>query len=341
MVKLKVLKNLVTGEYLEVCPELGGRTEDLVLRSPVTGTLRKVLLSHNRNATAARANVGWKGDILLPYANRVGNQGKYHLYPNRSFQLEANEDRGIYGKVALHGLVWKKSLEVVSATADGQRAKLELAYDLTGEDQGYPFPLSVSLIYILDDEGFTLKYSMTHRKGQDSAMPLPMSTSWHSYLAVPDISTAVLELDRCSGWNHISVTNNSNTYGDLIPTGATKPFSGFDGKASVGGITSDPTYWDDEFKATASTTACPKLTVKVMDSEDAQEAKVLWMDSNFRWVQVFTGTQRMFGEHGIAVEAMSGQADAFNNGEGLVLLQPGESWQGSIGVKIDAMRAFE
>jgi len=333
-VRLKVLKNLVTGEYLEVSPDLGGRTEDLVLRSPVTHELQKVLLSHNRNATAAISNVGWKGDILLPYANRVGNNGTYHLYPNKHYQLEPNEDRGCYGKVALHGLIWKKNLRVVSATADDNKARLELAHDFTGEDQGYPFHLSASLVYVLDHEGFTLTFSLQHPRGFGSS-PLPISVSWHSYMAVPEIADAVVELDRCSGWNHISVTNNSNIYSDLIPTGATEPFTAFDGTSPIGGAACDPTYWDDEFKATASTTTCPRLTVKVMDKQDATEAKVLWMDSNFRWVQVFTGTRRVFGENGIAVEAMSGQADAFNNDEGLVLLEPGESWQGSIGVKLE------
>ena len=44
---------------VEVVPELGGKTEALLLRS--SAGLRSVLLDHGRNATAARANDAWKG----------------------------------------------------------------------------------------------------------------------------------------------------------------------------------------------------------------------------------------------------------------------------------------
>lgn len=32
----------------------------------------QVLLGHNRNATAIRANPHWAGEMLMPYANRIG-----------------------------------------------------------------------------------------------------------------------------------------------------------------------------------------------------------------------------------------------------------------------------
>ena len=93
----KVLKNTDTGEYVEVIPELGGKTEALVLVSKTgtrAGELRQVLLDHHRNVTEIRANVGWKGAMLIPYANRI-KHGSYTLN-GKTYYMERNEDRGKY-----------------------------------------------------------------------------------------------------------------------------------------------------------------------------------------------------------------------------------------------------
>ena len=59
------------GEYVEIITDFGGRVEDLQLESKSTGKLRKVLLTHNDNATAVLENKWWKGMLLLPWANRI------------------------------------------------------------------------------------------------------------------------------------------------------------------------------------------------------------------------------------------------------------------------------
>ena len=66
----KVLKNTITGEYVQVVTDLGGRIEDLVLRGS-DRKLRSVLLTHHNNATAIKENAWWRNAILLPYANRI------------------------------------------------------------------------------------------------------------------------------------------------------------------------------------------------------------------------------------------------------------------------------
>ena len=63
--------NSCAGEYVEMIVDFGGRVEDLVLKSRSTGDKRKVLLTHNDNATAVLENKWWKGMLLLPWANRI------------------------------------------------------------------------------------------------------------------------------------------------------------------------------------------------------------------------------------------------------------------------------
>jgi len=330
-VSMKVLRNRITGERAEVAYNVGGRTQALILKSPGTGSLRSVLLHSRRNASDVMANTGWKGDMLIPYANRIHN-GSYSLN-GKTYYMERNEDRSPYGKEGLHGYLYKHALRIDSMHSDNQSATLTLAYDFDGTDPGYPFLLSVALTYKLDAHGLSITTKARNRGSE--GQPLPFFNSWHSYFLVTDISKTIVTLDRCSEWNHITVDGNSNVDGELIPTGSTTAFSGFNGRAPVGGTKEEPTYWDDEFKATASVQQCPELRCRVHDPAIG-DTGVLWADSNFRWTQIFTGTKKAIGEQAIAVEAMSGEADAWNNMQGVRLLQSGEEWEGTFGIYLES-----
>jgi len=330
IVKMKVLKNVETGEKVEVAYNVGGRTEALELLSPATGALKSVLLDNKRNASDVRANTGWRGDMLAPYANRISN-GTYSVN-GKTYYLDRNEDRSPYAIGALHGYLYSKVMTIEEATGDDRSAKLRLSYNFDGTDPGYPFPLRVELTYSLTGHGFEIAWKAINL---GKAEPLPFFNSWHSYFKVTDVSKAVLTLDRCSAWNHILVTNNSNTDSDLIPTGLTEPFGDFDGTKPIGGTLEEPTYWDDEFKMTASAKKCRTIETKVTDPSTG-ETSVLFSDNQFRWIQVYTGTMKSQGEQAIAVEAMSGEADAWNNMQGMRLLQAGEEWEGSFGIRLEA-----
>ena len=123
-------------------------------------------------------------------------------------------------------------------------------------------------------------------------------------------------------------------YSDLIPTGFTEPWTKFDGTKILGGTSEKPTYYDDEFKATASTKQCPIIETRIIDTTSGS-VSVLWQDEMYRFVQVYTGTKSALGENAIAVEAMSSEADSWNNGQGLRLLQCGETYTGSFGVYLE------
>jgi aldose 1-epimerase len=61
----------------------------------------------------------------------------------------------------------------------------------------------------------------------------------------------------------------------------------------------------------------------------------VWADQAFGWVQVFTEKgedEGVEGTRGIAVEPMSCPSDAFNSRDGLVVLEPGQSWTGTWGI---------
>ena len=60
---------------------------------------------------------------------------------------------------------------------------------------------------------------------------------------------------------------------------------------------------------------------------------VVWQDAQCRFIQVYTGLRE---RRALAIEPMSGQTDCFNNGDGLVVLQAGETWETSFGARLEA-----
>jgi aldose 1-epimerase len=55
------------------------------------------------------------------------------------------------------------------------------------------------------------------------------------------------------------------------------------------------------------------------------------LESDAPWVQVYSGEEQ--GRRGVAVEAMTCAPDAFNSGEGLIVLEPGESASLTFGIR--------
>lgn len=197
------------------------------------------------------------------------------------------------------------------------------------------FLLRVEIKYTLSADGFKVTTNATNLM---KSQPLPFFNGWHSYFSVSDESKAIVQLDPCSSWNHIDVTNNSAVFSDLIPTGLTTTLTRNDDSWHVngrplGGTSEAPTYLDDEFKATAPISKCPTLTTRITDGETHDTAE-LWQDFNFRWVQVYSGTQSAQGRSAIAVEAMSSQADSWNDMQGVNIIQAGESFVASFGVRL-------
>jgi aldose 1-epimerase len=61
----------------------------------------------------------------------------------------------------------------------------------------------------------------------------------------------------------------------------------------------------------------------------------LWMDEHFQFVMVFSGDTvhpESRRRQGLAVEPMTCAPNAFNSGEGLLVLEPGETFRGAWGI---------
>ena len=135
----------------------------------------------------------------------------------------------------------------------------------------------------------------------------------------------------------------------LIPTGRSEVWTTFDGKTALGGTRDKPTYYDDEFTSTlpdhfARPAACGLASaplaladpiVNRIHDADGVSVALAGERAAFRTWQIFSGGKEGWGWDAIAMEPMSGLADAFNNGAGLAVVQAGEAWEGSFAVVLE------
>ena len=331
VVQIMVLQNSATGELAEILLNTprglnrstgAGAVNGLRLRDPDSGELREVL-PHRE---------GVAGGLMAPFANRL-RHGRY-LFAGRQHQFTRNWDETATrmtrsGQHAIHGLL-PQELDVASRQATDDSVRLTLRASFDGTDEGYPFPIDVAFTYCLDASGLAIEVAA--RNVSVTGQAAPFMVGWHPYIKLQGpVDRAVVAFDSRSDYN-LSVPTCGGPAGperDSHPTGVVVPSTDFTDGQPLG-----ERYWDDGFKATASTRAVPRLETRVMDSTmgSSHAAVVLWQDAQCRFIHVYTGLR----DRGVvAVEPMSGQTDCFNNGDGLVVIQAGESWETAFGLRLE------
>ena len=250
-------------------------------------------------------------------------QGRYRFF-NESYKLPTNENYTSGSRLnAMHGFMAGKKAENIKEFIQPYFSAAITATFTIQDEPGYPFKLLVEITYNLTlDHGLIVTVRATNQNGDGT--PLPFYMGWHPYFKCTPYSS-IVTLDRCPGWNHVMMDKNMN------PTGITKETTAFDGSTPVGGRPGSPTQYDDEYKPMSGTAMCPQLVTTLEDTASNQTV-VLWQDERFRFVQVFTGYTE---EGSIAIEPMSGMADAYNNHDHLTILSDGETWEGSFGVYVE------
>eukprot|EP00756_Hemistasia_phaeocysticola_P053428 Hpha_TRINITY_DN2903_c0_g1::TRINITY_DN2903_c0_g1_i1::g.19720::m.19720/K01785/galM, GALM; aldose 1-epimerase len=334
-VLLKVLKNTVTGEEVSVATNYGGGVESLVLRSPSKGATRSVLWTHNRNATAVKLNADWRGRMLVPYGNRIG--GAKYTFNGTEYHLPINDVMPcdpplVCVNNSLHGLLWNRSMQVITTHAGATNASVTLRYDFPGDDPGYPFRLRTDITYtlsMLDPSSNTSRFtvSVAFSNLDEGGWPLPVYNGWHPYFLC-HTSKAFITLDPCTPWAHVDVGTGPQypppRYSNMVPTTHVTPSDRFDGRLPVGGNESVPEYHDDEFKAMRPQDCTEGLFRTKLFDPVTHDTTILHHQSPY--LQVWTGGLTTFGVDAVVLEPLSAMSDAFNNHEGLHILSSGEEY---------------
>ena len=219
----------------------------------------------------------------------------------------------------MHGLLAGKVMTVERAVAGHDNAMLTLSCKFENEEDGYPFNWLYMITYTLSSKGFDISIVIQNTM---STTALPLYIGWHPYFLCTT-HKAVITFDKCTEWNHVEMNSNMN------PTGITAKGTPFDGSTPIGGTATNPTAYDDEYKAIKPASMCGVIKTKLYDP-DTDKTVTLYQSENMRFLQVFTG---IVGT--VAIEPMSGMADAFNNHDDLSILSGEEVWEASFGVYLE------
>ena len=186
---------------------------------------------------------------------------------------------------------------------------------------GYPFELETAVRYQLTEDGLLVSHSLTNTGGR----PAPVAVGAHPFLRLGKVPTEDLTL-VINADTHIEVDERLN------PTGATTNVGGtrhdFRAGQRVGGVALDDAWSNVRREPDGS-------SLHYLEAPDGSQVQ-LFMDASFGYVQAFT--TRIFPSDGglvtaVALEPMTAPANAFNSGEGLRWLAPGETWHVSWGIR--------
>lgn len=290
---------LVRGEQRLVAVEVGG-----ALRSYRVGA-RELLDGY---AETERAS-GARGQTLIPWPNRL-EDGAYN-WDGEHHQLPLSEPAK---HNAIHGLVRWANWVPTERAAD----RLTLSHVLHPQP-GYPFTLELSITYLLDDQGLTVR-TTARNAGKQAA---PFASGAHPYLSVgtPRIDAASLKFRAGS---YLPTDDRG------LPTGK-KRVAGtrydFRNARRIGETEIDLAFTELERELDG-------LFWVELISPDGKEATALWCDAAYNHVEIFTGDAlQVRPRHGLGVEPMTAPPNALRTGEGVRRLEPGETFTASWGIR--------
>ena len=245
------------------------------------------------------------GITLVPWPNRIRN-GRYS-FDGADYQLAITEPAS---RNAIHGLGrWARWTKVRH-----EAEQVTLRLDIVPQT-GYPFEVRVETTYTLHAQHGLMVTLGARNLGRVRA---PFGAGSHPYLSTRGHALADVTL-------HVPARERLVLDDKQVPVGA----------RSVAGSTHDlrrgrrlrGLRFDDGF--TGLTTENGRGTAQLRTPDGGAQ---VWFDETFRFLQVFTADPLSRNQPGVAIEPMTCAPNAFNTGEGLIVLEPGGAWTGSWGI---------
>lgn len=320
-----VLQYTGTGEFIAVIPEFGAIIRRLVLRK---GNRLFALLKAPESPQALLADESYASALLFPFPSRI--QHGVYAFEGEKYALKMNE---VSRDNALHGFVHGRSFAVVGQETTPDHASLTLRYDYPGDAVGYPFPFALTITYELTRADWL---SLGNNPTADRLCALrisysalntgptrcPVAFGWHPYFTFNGESVDELTMTMP---NRTAIVLD----GDMIPNGrqpvdTTETFS-LQNRQMDTPFAIEPTGQTSEGISFAETilTSAPSGVNLVIGQETG--------DRKFNYLVCYTPPRR----DSIAIEPQTANVNAFNSGEGLTVLNPGETVSGSMWVRLE------
>lgn len=294
------IKNEETQTGFSIVPAQGGIILDITFQGVS-------ILDGYKTPIELDLNNWGKSALLYPFPNRL-KDGKY-TWNEVDYQFPVNDQQT---DNALHGLGMDKAMNVMKVVKDENSATLVCQYMDQGFHEYYPFPFNFCASFTITEYGMTVELKV--KNTGDNA--IPFGFGWHPYFSLSEkIADTELTLPSVE---MIGIDQR------MIPTGKRYTFEDF-----VNGNTIGQTVLDNCF-------AIPKTDGNIFRLELKGEKGTLryWQETGpgkYDYVQLFTPPMR----ESIAVEPMTCNVDAFNNGDGLIEVVPNEEVAARFGFEFE------
>ena len=319
------LEHPETGEFATVIPGYGGVLHRLFLRK---GNHLYSVVKAADSLQALVADEGYTSALLYPFPSRI-RHGIYR-FDGEEYALKMNETNR---DNAMHGFVHGKAFSVVSQETTATQARLVIRYDHAGDTVGYPFAFALTVTYELlsaaslpngndaaNDKGCALRVSYS---AQNTGFArAPAAFGWHPYFTLSNQSVDDMSLSLPS---RAAIVLDEN----MLPVGR-KPVE-----------QAETIHLKDRQLDTAFVL---EPTSSSSDSEPFAETILTSINTGLRLI---VGQQTGAGKlnylvcytparrESIAIEPLTANVDSFNNGEGLAILDPGDTLSGTMWVRLD------
>ena len=254
--------------------------------------------------------MGDAGTVLAPWPGRIAG-GRWRDADGREQQLALTD--AVNGN-AIHGLLRTTAFTAIRLSPDAVRMAATVH-----PQAGYPFLIQVTVEYRVGADGLTV----THGFRNDGTGAAPVGVGAHPYVRLGD-----RDLDE------LSLLVEAD---DALVTDARRIPVGVVPAASLG-FTGQPVRVPDLPDDVVLTGFHPEdglVRHRLVDTPSGEGLEV-WAEPAFGWLQIYAPTQFPSTQgvrRALALEPMTCAPNAFNSGEGLRRLGPGESWSASWGIR--------
>lgn len=254
---------------------------------------------------------GAHGAPLVPWPNRLGD-GRYRFDEN-DYQVALTEPEK---NNAIHGFLrWRPWSCLAHEEADVVMGSTLFPL------QGYPFSLDVRITYHLDETGLSVTTTATNIGDQ----PAPYACGQHPYLS-PRVGT----VDDCT----LHLQANTRILTDpqrQLPIGRENvegtQFDFRNGKR-IGHLAIDDAFTDLHRDEQG------RAWVRIESADERVTS--LWVDQAYPVIEIYTGDTLAPGRRrrGLGTEPMTCPPNAFQSGEGVIRLEPGDTSIACWGIQV-------
>ncbi len=293
------ITDLTTGIQVRVLPESGALLHEF---SIPLGNRRIQVIDNYNNLADLKKNLTstFKSAKLSPFVCRI-SEGKYKFEGN-SFEFPDKFNDGS----SIHGILSDKPFTVLEKKVHEDQAFILLEYHYKKENDAFPFEYLIKVKYTLKKTGRL--YLETTVKNLSSGR-IPMADGWHPYFSLEG---------EVNDWLLSFHSRKNLAFNEkLIPIGYYIETDKFYKPTLIGSETFDHCFLLEQD---------PGIPAATLENPANGLRLSFFPDNSYPYLQIYTPDDRRT----IAIENLSSAPDSFNNGLGLIILEPGDSQSFSV-----------